>query len=174
MGSGLVDKGINYGNDNLWLYITIISIKQDVKMTENTQNPFQWTSNFSVDVDELDDDHKMLFELLDYLNKVIESKDASALPLIVDDLQQYTIYHFRHEEDMMKACHYQYMDNHVLVHRMLESKLDDYVKNSEFRENLEAAAQLLVFFEDWLKDHIAGMDKTYSSCIQAYEEGHNG
>lgn len=142
-------------------------------MIENAVNPFQWSSDFSVDIAELDDDHQMLFELLNYLSAVIKRGEVSSLPLIIDDLQQYTIYHFQHEEDMMLACHYQYMDNHKQVHRMLESRLEDFIKNPEYKGNIEAATWLLVFFKNWLKDHISGMDKNYSACIQAYEEEAN-
>ncbi|MCK4705763.1 MAG: hemerythrin family protein [Gammaproteobacteria bacterium] len=140
-------------------------------MIKNAVNPFRWSSDFSVDIAELDDDHKILFELLNHLRATIESGDASALPLIIDDLLQYSIYHFRHEEDMMEACHYLFLDNHKLVHRMLETRLSDFIKNPEYRGDLEAATWLLGFFENWLKDHVAGMDKNYSECIRANEEG---
>lgn len=139
-------------------------------MFKNTVNPFRWSSDLSVDIPELDDDHQTILELLNHLRATIESGEASALPWIIDDLLQYSIYHFRHEEDMMEACHYPFLDNHKLVHRMLETRLGDFIKNSEYRENLEAATWLLGFFGNWLKDHVAGMDKNYSECIRANEE----
>ena len=140
-------------------------------MNKNTINPFRWKSDFSVDIAELDDDHQMLFELLNHLRATIECGKASALPWIIDDLLQYSIYHFRHEEDMMEECHYPFMENHKLVHRMLENRLHDFVKKPEYKENLEAATWLIGFFEEWLKDHIVGMDKNYSECIRANEGG---
>ena len=138
-------------------------------MVENT-NPFQWSSDFSVEVVELDEDHQMLFDLLNHLRLTIDSGETSALPLIIDDLLQYTIYHFRHEEDLMQDCRYPYFENHKLVHRMLEEQLADFVNNPDNRENLEAATWLIGFFQNWLKDHIAGMDKNYSECIRTSEE----
>ena len=140
-------------------------------MVENTLYPFRWSSDFSVDVAELDDDHQMLFELLNHLRATIESGESSALPWIIDDLLQYTIYHFQHEEEMMESCHYPYLENHKLVHRMLETRLRDFVKNPEYTENMQAATWLIGFFESWLKDHIAGMDKNYSECVKAHEGG---
>jgi hemerythrin-like metal-binding protein len=142
-------------------------------MNKNTVNPFRWKSDFSVDIAELDDDHQMIFELLNHLRVTIESGEASALPWIIDDLLQYSIYHFRHEEDMMEECHYPFMENHKLVHRMMEKRLHDFVKNPEYKENLEAATWLMGFLEEWLKDHIAGMDKNYAECIRHHEEGVN-
>ncbi|MES0328364.1 MAG: bacteriohemerythrin [Gammaproteobacteria bacterium] len=142
-------------------------------MIENTDNQFQWSSDFCVGVAELDDDHKILFELLNYLRAMIEGGDASALPAIIDDLQQYTIYHFQHEEEMMLACHYQYLDNHKLVHRMMETRLNEFTKNPGFKGDIQAATWLIDFFEDWLKDHIAGMDKNYSACIQDEARGNS-
>ena len=140
-------------------------------MIENAFNPFRWKDDLSVDVPELDDDHQAILELLNHLRASIESGEASALPWIIDDLLQYMIYHFRHEEDMMEACHYPFLDNHKLVHRMMETRLGDFIKNPEYRENLEAATWLMGFFEKWLMDHVAGMDKQYSECIRANEEG---
>ena len=140
-------------------------------MVENTVNPFRWNSNFSVDITELDDDHQMLFELLNHLRATIECGEVSALPWIIDDLLQYSIYHFRHEEDMMESCRYPFLDNHKLVHRMLENRLHDFVKNPEYKENPEAATWLIGFFAEWLKDHIAGLDKNYTDCIRDHEEG---
>lgn len=142
-------------------------------MVEDKVNPFRWSSDLSVDIAELDDDHQMILELLNHLRATIESGEASALPWIIDDLLQCAIYHFRHEEDLMQACHYPYMENHKLVHRMLETRLKDFIKNPEYKENLEAATWLIGFFEKWLKDHVAGMDKSYSECILAYDEGVN-
>ena len=142
-------------------------------MVEDKVNPFRWSSDFSVNVAELDDDHQVVFELLNHLSEAIENGEASTLPLIIDDIQQYMMYHFRHEEDMMQACHYPYMENHKRVHRMMESKLENFIENPENRENRQAATWLIGFFEKWLKDHVAGMDKNYSECILAYEEGVN-
>ncbi|MDH5387692.1 MAG: bacteriohemerythrin [Gammaproteobacteria bacterium] len=140
-------------------------------MANNALNTFRWCSDFSVDIVELDDDHQVLFELLNHLQATIKSGEASALPMIIDDLLQYTIYHFRHEEDMMESCHYPFYENHKLVHRMLENQLKDFVKNPEFRGDINAAVWFMGFFEDWLKDHIEGMDKNYSDCVHNYEMG---
>jgi len=134
-------------------------------MEASKELPFQWTSDFSVGVDELDEDHQMLFELLNHLRVTIKAGDASALPWIINDIQQYAIYHFSHEEEMMMACHYQFIDNHKLVHRMLETRIQDFIDNPEYKENLKAATWFVSFLEHWLIDHVKGMDKYYSEAM---------
>ena len=136
-------------------------------MSNNTLNTFQWDSEYSVGIAGLDEDHQMLFELLNHLRAVIKSGDSTALKWIIEDIQQYMIYHFRHEEDMMRTCRYQYLDNHKLVHQMLETRVGEYLGNPEYKDSLKDATWFVGFFESWLKDHILGMDKSYSACMQA-------
>ncbi len=139
-------------------------------MSDNALKCFQWCSEYSVGIAELDEDHQTLFELLNHLRAVIKSGEGSALNWVIEDIQQYTIYHFRHEEDMMRACRYQYLDNHKLVHRMLETRVGDYINNSKYKSSLKDATWFVGFFENWMKDHILGMDKNYSTCMQEDEK----
>lgn len=113
-------------------------------MSENKIHDYLYcTSEYSVGAAEHDEDHQTLFELLNHLRAVIKTKESPALNLVTDDIQQYAIYHFRREEELMQAARY-----HRLINRMLQTSLEDFRNNSGFNDSLEAVAWFVGSYEN--------------------------
>ena len=122
----------------------------------------EWSDTFSVKSDELDNQHKKLFGMINTLHDAIVSRRGSKIHEdIIKDMVQYTEVHFRTEEEYMKKYNYPFYPNHKGEHDKFSEKafeLQARVENSGFILPLET----LNFLRDWWKNHILGSDKKYS------------
>lgn len=122
----------------------------------------EWTPEFSVDVESLDTDHKVLISLLNQLSEAITAGEPrSTVHRVLDALLDYTIYHFGREESLMRACSYPDYESHVRTHATLRAQVADirdrYVRNPESIHSRE----VLAFLKTWLTTHIVGRDHLY-------------
>lgn len=123
----------------------------------------KWTEDLSVGVNLFDDEHKRLFELVNNLNQLIMVGDkAAALEKALAGLIDYTKYHFKNEEGIMKKHGYPAFDKHKIEHDKLTAKVEDfYTRLNEGKANF--SLELIKFLQDWLVNHIQGTDKEYKS-----------
>jgi len=125
---------------------------------KSEQAYIQWSDEAMTGIGELDDDHSVLFELLNRYQKQASSQSSSTdMSAILDELLDYTTYHFRREESIMVACDYPHLDNHKRVHDMLTKRTARLI--SEYNHGELEPMKLLDFLRDWLLDHIMTMDK---------------
>lgn len=124
-------------------------------------NLFQWSDSFSVGVQEIDEQHKELVDLLNQLHTAImEHHGSEAARRILDELADYTKTHFSVEESLMRVSNYPDFDRHKQNHEdligqvvALQSKLDTGEAKITF--------ELLHFLKVWLTNHINEADKRF-------------
>ena len=120
----------------------------------------------SVGVKAADDDHKKLIGLLNRLYEAMKSgQGREVVGKVLDDLINYTKFHFAREEDYFAKTGYPAVE-HMKDHRELvkqAEKLQSRYKNGEPALSIET----LDFLKDWLTIHIQGTDKQYSSYLNA-------
>lgn len=122
-----------------------------------------WAPAMSVGVEALDNDHKILIDLINQLDEAMATDDAyEIIYVIVAGLVDYTEYHFKREEGMMRACDYPAFANHCAEHRAIEQKIQG-LKQS-YDENIIGGfdLRLMDFMRGWLTDHILGRDMSYA------------
>ena len=122
----------------------------------------EWSDTFSVKIEELDNQHKNLFSMINTLHEaIITRKTGKAHQDIIKDMVRYAQAHFKTEEEYMKKYDYPFFQNHKGEHDKFSEKafeLQARVENSGFILPLET----LNFLRDWWKNHILGSDKKYS------------
>ncbi len=96
----------------------------------------EWTPDFTVGVESLDTDHKVLISLINQLDDAITAGNPRAtVQRVLDALYDYTVYHFSREEALMRACGYPDYDAHVRIHATLRTQVADirerYGRNPE-------------------------------------------
>lgn len=120
-----------------------------------------WKDEYSVNVKEIDSQHKHFIGLLNKMyDEAVKPTSKSQLSKILDDLITYGVEHFNTEEKYFKKFKYPDTDEHVKVHEELKSKLVFYKGKHEAGEDI--AFELLDFIEDWLVYHLAYYDQKYS------------
>jgi hemerythrin len=123
----------------------------------------KWKDEYSIGVDSVDDQHKKLFEIAnrsyDLLrNQLITDKYGKIIE-IIDELKNYTIYHFQAEEDYMKQIGYKKFLSQKVAHNDFLEKMDNIdVEQIDDGQN-EYLIGILDFVSEWLVEHILKEDK---------------
>lgn len=121
-----------------------------------------WDDSYSVGIDSMDTDHKRLIHLINNLQTAIDYKtDTQFERQTLDEVIDYTKYHFKREEDFMQEHGYADYQAHKTEHENMISKVNAFVKAYEDDE-AGAIQSLLEFLKYWLINHINGTDQQYS------------
>jgi hemerythrin-like metal-binding protein len=126
-----------------------------------------WSTEFSVEVSSLDDQHRVLFDLINRLHEaMLDGNGEQAAPSILKRLLDYTRDHFSAEEALMVRTNYPDFSDHKAVHEKLTAEL--VVMCGEFeRGETHLSTKLLGFLRNWLRVHILHMDKQYAKHMNA-------
>ena len=122
-----------------------------------------WSDDLSVGLQEIDEQHKVLTNLINRLfNEAIMHKaDRSVISGILNELVQYTIVHFAVEESLFRIFDYPGIEPHQKEHEQLKQKVVDFQKS--FEDGNPIDVELMGFLRKWLKDHIMISDKRYTN-----------
>jgi len=124
---------------------------------------FQWDSSFSVNVAEIDKQHQKLVGMINDLNDAMkQGKGKDALANIIGELFNYAGSHFATEEGYFDKFGYPAAASHKLEHTNFVKKVSEF-KNGFDSGQLALTIEVMNFLKDWLKGHIQGIDKKYSS-----------
>ena len=121
----------------------------------------------SVGLQELDEQHKALFDLLNELHEAINAKgSAKTCGAILDRLVDHTRIHFLMEESLMRLLNYPEFDAHKAQHGNLlgqVAKVQARLENDGFAVSFE----LLHFLKAWLVNHIHHRDQLFAAFALA-------
>ena len=129
----------------------------------------QWSAALSVDVKEVDEQHKVLFNLINKLNDaMLQRRAKEEMGSIINELLKYTITHFSLEENYFDKFGYPDTAAHKAQHAHF------IAETKKFKTELESgklglSIEVMTFLSDWLKNHIMGVDKKYTAFF--HEKG---
>lgn len=127
---------------------------------------FKWSSEYSVNIKTIDDQHQELVNILNRLFVAVSKREGNnVIGSILDSLMDYTQTHFTLEERLMKEANYQDFEQHKLEHQKLIEQLDQLSKKYML-EDKPIYFEMLTFLRTWLKEHIMGRDTKYSAALQ--------
>jgi len=128
---------------------------------------FVWKDNFSIGVEEIDDQHKLF---LDYVNEcynaVCRDHESRVTEATIYDFKVYSATHFLFEEDLMKEKGYPERENHVKQHLFFESQIVD-LENAHLRGSKRTLESLVVFLREWFLNHILEHDKKLAAFLKS-------
>ncbi|MCX7066579.1 MAG: bacteriohemerythrin [Methylococcales bacterium] len=130
-------------------------------------NFVEWSDELSVGIEEIDEQHKVLVNLVNRLfdETVVHQAGTSAvMEEILHELIEYTVIHFAVEESLFRIFHYPATETHTRHHDELKAQVLDIqkkVKQGEASLNTE----LLMFLKRWLTNHILQEDKLYAPFL---------
>ena len=124
-----------------------------------------WGETLSVDVDEIDEDHRRLVELFNILNHAVEEgESADYVEAVLDELISGTVWHFRHEERLMLKYGFGQMEEHKAEHQdLIESAKalqQQYLQSGKRLSNAD-----IEYLEHWLTGHILSADKDLGAFL---------
>jgi hemerythrin len=124
-----------------------------------------WSEALSVGIKEIDGQHQCLIELVNRLHDSMKAgKGNSVLGPVLLDLIEYTAFHFSTEENYFKQYGYPEYLRHKIEHDELTRKTKE-LNEGFLAEKVSITIDVMNFLKDWLRNHILGADKKYSSFL---------
>ncbi|MEG6586888.1 bacteriohemerythrin [Dendrosporobacter sp. 1207_IL3150] len=122
-----------------------------------------WKDEYSIGVADIDEQHKELFEIVNRTQELLKNElivdKYDGIVAIINELKEYTIFHFKAEEEYMFKNGYKKFFSHKVLHQDFIEKIEkiDFAQlDNDQNKYLEG---ILVFVCEWLLDHILKEDK---------------
>lgn len=127
----------------------------------------KWKDEYSIGIEKIDNQHKHLFEIGNrayaLLNDEFKVDKYDHIVEIVEELKEYTLYHFKSEEEYMKSISYKGYLNQKAQHDYFVGKINE-VDLHKIDENQDAYLKdLLALIFEWILKHILEEDKKINS-----------
>ena len=124
---------------------------------------YEMKEEYKIGVELIDEQHKKLFELADKAYLLL--KDDFSLDKydkivhILEELKDYTIFHFKSEEEYMESINYKRLFTQKIEHEEFIKKIEAIdLRNIDEKQD-ESLVKILNFLNDWLTEHILKTDK---------------
>lgn len=126
-----------------------------------------WNDSLSVGVQQFDAEHQELIKFVNKLNQSLKIGGAQkTMESILTGLINYTVIHFKHEEDYMILYEYPGYEGHRKEHDALKQKVIDFHERFNARQ-AAFSLELMIFLRDWLINHIQKSDMAYREFFQS-------
>jgi hemerythrin-like metal-binding protein len=128
--------------------------------TKSTTRLVTWQDKYALGLDEIDEQHKMLFDIMnDIWDVIVHNTKARSIMDSLEELERYTIKHFTEEEIFMRDIEYPNFDAHIALHRIFTQHIAE--EKIKVQRGQTVSLELLHFLRDWLVNHILVEDKRY-------------
>ncbi|WP_375748762.1 GGDEF domain-containing protein [Vibrio sp. HN007] len=135
---------------------------------------FQWDKSFETGIADVDEQHKYLVSLVNKYSTMTAEQKYSAVESakVLNELTEYTLYHFHEEERMMVKAGVakEHRDEHFATHQKFVQDLKEFADSFDSYSE-EHSTQLLDFLVNWLVYHILGSDQNMARQVNAIEKG---
>lgn len=143
-----------------WLFRHILG--SDTLIGKN-ESPFAFTSKYLTGVEFIDEEHCNLFRMIKKTYDIIHDDflfdKYDETVAILNELKEYTLNHFDHEEALMREIQYPGLEKQLAAHQTFREKLAEIQLDEVDENQQEHLENLIQFLLNWLSVHIMGMDK---------------
>ena len=131
---------------------------------------YEFTKDYHTGIDFIDEEHAKLFEIAnrayDLLTNQFVTDKYDAIVAVLEELRDYTKYHFNHEEEYMKSINYPKRFSQLHQHTQFINKLESYNLKEIDVNQQEGLLEILDFLALWLQSPIKGMDKKIGEAVK--------
>jgi len=152
-----------------------INLTHDIEAIsgDKQKSVVDWSDQFATGLDDVDSQHQKLFEVINKLGRLQACDSASDMLIAAyDELKNYTLYHFQHEEELMNAWPMIEANKiaHLKAHRGFIERIGKIDKLIVSHPSY-VVDHLLAFLVKWLVHHILDVDKRMAKEIIALRAG---
>ncbi|MBF0445694.1 MAG: bacteriohemerythrin [Magnetococcales bacterium] len=131
-----------------------------------TKPLLDWATVPRFDIDILDEDHRVLVEILNSINSAVQVKqgglkDAQAA---LTKLYQYTELHFTREIEFMRCAGFVEVDSHSLDHEKFKQQVLA-LRRRLIKQKKDIRAHIVNFIKDWIVQHIIKADMIFRKFL---------
>jgi len=121
----------------------------------------EWNSSLSVDINVIDEQHKVLIDIINQLYRALkEGKARFELNKILKEVTDYTVYHFQFEENYFDKFDYTDKESHRKKHQVFINDLNG-LKERFSKGDVVVSFEVMNLLRNWLESHIKVTDKQY-------------
>ena len=126
---------------------------------------FEWKDEYNTGIEKIDQQHRMLFKIANSAYELLKNDIVvdkyDRIVEIVEELKNYTIFHFKSEEEYMLKIGYKKFLSHKVEHDEFVKKINDIDFEKIDSSQNESILKLLEFVYQWIDHHILEIDKRY-------------
>lgn len=131
----------------------------------------KWTTDLAVGNEDIDEDHRKLFFLLERLHQDMSSGQINQeTQSIVDALRDYAESHFAREEAFMREISYPHYPVHKAEHDRFVSEVCA-LQSRVARGARTAQLDIDQFLASWLREHVLVRDMALAAAIRGEGRG---
>ena len=125
-----------------------------------------WNDNFSVNVEEIDNQHKDIIRIINELYvSIVEGKSENTMDTIFKDLTEYATTHFKTEEEHFENFNYPESSFHKQQHEDIVKKIEEFKKRNEESRKFPDS-EILHFLTVWFIHHVLFIDKRFTKFFK--------
>ncbi|MEN6348611.1 MAG: bacteriohemerythrin, partial [Syntrophomonas sp.] len=126
-----------------------------------------WREEFRIGENSIDEQHMQLFSIagraFDLLKDDLRTDKYDEIVAILEELKNYTVYHFKFEEEYMVRIGYGKFLSHKVLHDDFIEKINSIDIDKIDDNQGEYLMGILDFVVKWIEGHILGQDKKYAA-----------
>ncbi len=127
---------------------------------------FQWKDRYNLDIPSIDTQHKKLFEIGARVYDLTVADDNydhyDEILIIINELLEYTEYHFKYEEELMNKYGYNELSGQQHDHAFYIDKIKSIASKDIDEKQNETLLSLVDFLSQWISSHIVFSDRKYA------------
>lgn len=124
---------------------------------------YEFKEEYKTGIDFIDEQHKVLFEIADKTYNLLKNDltldKYDKIVTLIEELQDYTVFHFNAEEEYMKNINYKRMFTQKVEHDAFVKRIKDVDFKKIDHDQDEYIISILQLLNDWLTGHIFENDK---------------
>ncbi|WP_018963592.1 bacteriohemerythrin [Coprothermobacter platensis] len=126
-----------------------------------------WKDEYSVGIKMVDDQHKELFARINKLFDEIQKGNKNEVLQVLNFLNDYTVYHFNAEQNLMAQAKYPDLEEHIKKHEWFKGQIKafhDEIDNKGV--GVTVTVKLNKVLVDWLINHVTKTDTQYAPYVK--------
>ena len=149
-------------------------IKEDKKIQlyntslDDLKTNFGWKEIYSLNNEQLDDEHKNLFKIAEEAFAIVEPElKHEKIKNILNKLYEYMKTHFSHEEEYMQEINYPQFEIHKDIHNNIVNTINDFIKELPTLSADSFEKELARLIDTTIINHIIQEDKKIIIWVKA-------
>lgn len=126
----------------------------------------RWQDKYALGVVKIDEQHRKLFEIAGEIEALLNddfiTDKYDDIVAILGELKDYTIQHFKDEEEFMLSHKFPMFLTHKMMHNDFVEKIESIDLSKVDNEQNLYLKEILNFVAEWLVEHILVEDAKYS------------
>ncbi len=129
----------------------------------------EWNDELILGVSMMDEHHEKLIGILNECYRALMLHDHhQELEVVMNELRDYTHYHFETEKKLMADLGYQESAGHLSAHDKFTDMIAEFHARFAEGESL-VAMDVLQFLQKWLVGHIKNTDRAFATFVKERE-----